>query len=127
MSFRDYSSYSLIDPVTVHFLVVGGVVYWLIGFPLAFGTGNAFIGWDTWLIHYAEKNDVALCWFDFLHALTAASIAAGAVAGRCHRVGHVAFSVLLTGKYIIVDGSDTEQIIITLNTACPRIIFGDIF
>ncbi|XP_014669410.1 PREDICTED: putative ammonium transporter 1 [Priapulus caudatus] len=76
---------------------VAGVAYWAIGFPLAHGDGNAFVGVKYWFSYDMPRHLFADWFFHFVFAATAASIVSGAVAERCEFVAYLVYSFLVTG------------------------------
>ncbi|XP_014669407.1 PREDICTED: putative ammonium transporter 1 [Priapulus caudatus] len=76
---------------------VAGVSYWAIGFPLAHGDGNAFVGVKYWFSYDMPGDMFAFWFFHFVFAATAATIVSGAVAERCEFVAYLIYSFLLTG------------------------------
>ncbi|XP_065341682.1 putative ammonium transporter 1 [Cloeon dipterum] len=75
-----------------------GIVYWLFGFTLAFGTGNSFAGLYPYVAGYklAEKKMFAKWYFELSYASTPATIVSGAVAERCHFIGYLVYSSLIS-------------------------------
>ncbi|XP_063586235.1 putative ammonium transporter 1 [Penaeus indicus] len=76
---------------------IGGISYWLVGYPLAFGEGNAFCGASYWASSGLPEDRLAHWFFHFVFSATAATIVSGAVAERCDLSAYVAYSVALTG------------------------------
>jgi len=75
---------------------VAGISYWLFGYPLAFGKGNAFIGWTHWASHDLEDGQLAFWFFQFVFAATAATIVSGALAERCEFFAYFIYSFVIT-------------------------------
>ncbi|CAG0924439.1 unnamed protein product [Notodromas monacha] len=78
-------------------MLMGGIAYWLIGFPLAFGKGNAFMGWTYWASVGLPDRKMAQWFFDFVHAATASTLVSGSLAERCNFYAYLIYSVLITG------------------------------
>lgn len=78
--------------------VISGIAYWTIGYALAFGKGNSFIGWHHFATSELPDSKLAVFFFEFVFAATSASIVSGAVAERCEFVAYVIYSSILTGK-----------------------------
>ncbi|XP_069980062.1 putative ammonium transporter 1 [Penaeus vannamei] len=76
---------------------IGGICYWLVGYPLAFGEGNAFCGASYWASSGLPEDRLAHWFFHFVFSATAATIVSGAVAERCGFGAYVTYSVALTG------------------------------
>lgn len=76
---------------------LGGIAFWLVGYPIAFGTGNGWIGTTYWAS--AALPDLALAhWcFQFVFAATSATIVSGSVAERCSFNAYFIYSIMLTG------------------------------
>ncbi|XP_071100410.1 putative ammonium transporter 1 isoform X1 [Haliotis cracherodii] len=75
---------------------VAGIAYWVIGYPLAYGKGNSFIGYSFWASHDLPDTDFASFFFQYVFAATAATIVSGAMAERCEFVAYFVYSFLLT-------------------------------
>lgn len=77
---------------------LGAIVFWLIGFGIAFGeSSNGFIG-GTYFASYDLPHDMYAFWvFQFTFAATTSTIVSGAVAERCRIEAYLLYSVLLTG------------------------------
>ncbi|KAI8781072.1 ammonium transporter 1 [Biomphalaria glabrata] len=76
---------------------ISGIAYWTIGYALAFGKGNSFIGWHHFATSELPDSKLAVFFFEFVFAATSASIVSGAVAERCEFVAYVIYSSILTG------------------------------
>lgn len=90
-----------------NFLVfaVTTLIYFVVGFGLMFGNGNAFVGTTGFLVPNDPSQFKALSWtnvpvsakffFQLVFAGTAATIVSGAVAERIHYEAFIAFSILM--------------------------------
>ncbi|KAK6191639.1 hypothetical protein SNE40_003278 [Patella caerulea] len=76
---------------------VAGIAYWIFGFPFAFGNGNDFIGYTFWATYELEETKLALFFFQYVFAATAATIVSGAMAERCEFIAYIVYSILITG------------------------------
>ncbi len=86
---------------------MGAIAYWMIGYPLAFGTkdptdGNRFLGTDYWAMNedFPAAN-YAHWFFQFVFAATAATIVSGAVAERCEFAAYMIYSIFITGQNLL--------------------------
>ncbi|MBN1118385.1 MAG: ammonium transporter [Bacteroidales bacterium] len=82
---------------------IGSIAYWLIGYSLMYGSGNAFIGdfsltaFDTLEDGYgAGYSDFADLMFQTVFAATAATIVSGAMAERTKFNAYLIFSLVIT-------------------------------
>ncbi len=83
--------------------VIGSLTYWLIGYSIMYGTGNAFIGdfslfaynpvKDTFANGYSDYSDLM---FQTVFAATAATIVSGAMAERTKFNAYLIFSLVIT-------------------------------
>jgi len=76
---------------------LGFMIYWIIGYALAFGEGNAFAGDEYWCLAYLPDNLYANFFFHYVFAATAATIVSGAVAERCELIAYFVYSLIITG------------------------------
>eukprot|EP00951_Prasinocladus_malaysianus_P047074 scaffold648764_cov48-Prasinocladus_malaysianus.AAC.1 len=77
---------------------MGGILWYLVGYPLAFGgdeNGNPFIG-TTWDAMAGLEPDWAFWLFSWAFAATAATIVSGAVAERCEFFAYLVYTTVLT-------------------------------
>ncbi len=76
---------------------MAGIAYWTIGYPLAYGVGNSFIGYSYWAAYDLPHTDFASFFFQYVFAATAATIVSGAMAERCEFVAYFIYSFFVTG------------------------------
>ena len=80
---------------------MAGFAYWIIGYPLAFGSTednfNPFIGTMYWAHSGLPPDQRAAWFFQMVFAATAATIVSGAMAERCDFPAYLAYSFFLTG------------------------------
>ena len=111
-------SKNAVNILAKNFVVFGvaALAFWLIGFALMFGDGNALIGFSGWLLHGADNSPLtgpayhgvygtlsgagvpltAKFFFQLVFAGTAATIVSGAVAER------IKFSAFLLFSFVLV-------------------------
>ena len=78
--------------------MIGGIAYWLIGFPFAFGEGNSFVGWTYFASAGMPDHMLGHWFFDFVHAATASTLVSGSMAERCNFYAYLMYSFVITGK-----------------------------
>ena len=77
---------------------VGGLSFWLVGWAFAYGAGDAtndFIGLGNFALN--EFDGYADWFFQFAFAAVAATIVAGALAGRTKYAAYLVYTVVITG------------------------------
>jgi Ammonia permease len=93
---------------------MSSLAYWVVGFALMFGAGNAFIGTSGWFSGPAEAFEGSLGWatpplmakwiFQVVFAGTAATIVSGAMAERTRFSTYLVFSLFISGLIYPVVG-----------------------
>lgn len=76
----------------------GSVLYWVLGFSIMYGTGNALFGWEGFGFIGSDSNVPAECTFIFqtVFAATTATIVSGAMAERTKFSMYVLYSILIS-------------------------------
>ena len=82
------------------FTVISGLAYWTVGWSLAFGEGNFFLGHSKWALTDTSDTQLATWFFHFVFAATATTIVSGALAERCEFGAYLCYSFLITGRVL---------------------------
>lgn len=84
----------------------GSVLFWVLGFSIMYGAGNAFIGWEGFGFIGSDSNVPAECTFIFqtVFCATAATIVSGAMAERTKFSMYIIFSVLTSAIIYPLEG-----------------------
>nr|XP_018896663.1 PREDICTED: putative ammonium transporter 1 isoform X1 [Bemisia tabaci] len=72
------------------------VFYWALGYALAYGPGDKFIGAGWWASVGLPAERNAHWFFQFIFAATAATIVSGAVAERCNFIAYLIYSATIS-------------------------------
>ncbi|XP_069694964.1 putative ammonium transporter 1 [Periplaneta americana] len=78
-------------------IFISALCYWLVGYALAYGDGNPFIGYTYWAGVGVRGHQMAHWFFQFVFAATAATLVSGAVAERCNFIAYITYSAVITG------------------------------
>ncbi|MGE8502720.1 ammonium transporter [Pseudomonas berkeleyensis] len=85
---------------------VGGIVFWLVGFGLMFGSNlTGWFGMSHFGLHEGEPWDYTFLLFQMMFAVTAATIASGAMAERTRYSAYLIGAVLISGVIYPIFGS----------------------
>jgi Amt family ammonium transporter len=86
---------------------MGSITFWMVGFAIMFGTGNAFLGLSGWFVPAESKAFGSLEWssvpiyaawlFQLVFAATAATIVSGSMAERTQFKSYLIYSIFITG------------------------------
>ena len=84
----------------------GSVLFWVLGFSIMYGAGNAFVGWEGFGFIGSDSNVPAECTFIFqtVFCATAATIVSGAMAERTKFSMYVIFSVITSAVIYPIEG-----------------------
>ena len=87
----------------------GTVLFWIIGFSIMYGAGNAFFGWEGFTFIGTDSNVPAECTFIFqtVFCATTATIVSGAMAERTKFSAYciyVVFSILISALIYPLEG-----------------------
>lgn len=84
----------------------GSVLYWILGFSLMYGAGNAFVGWEGFGFIGTDSNVPAECTFIFqtVFCATAATIVSGAMAERTKFSMYFVYSMLISAFVYPIEG-----------------------
>ena len=84
----------------------GSVLFWILGFPLMYGSGNSFVGWDGFFAIGSDSNVPAECTFIFqtVFCATAATIVSGAMAERTKFSMYFIYSMLISAIVYPIEG-----------------------
>lgn len=85
---------------------VGGIVFWLVGFGLMFGSNlTGWFGMSHFGLYEGEPWDYTFLLFQMMFAVTAATIASGAMAERTRYSAYLIGAVLISGVIYPIFGS----------------------
>lgn len=84
----------------------GSVLYWIIGFSIMYGAGNAFFGWEGFGFIGEDSNVPAECTFIFqtVFCATTATIVSGAMAERTKFSMYMLYSILISALIYPFEG-----------------------
>ena len=78
--------------------MAGTLLYWILGFSIMYGAGNAFFGWDGFFFIGEDSNVPAEATFIFqtVFAATTATIVSGAMAERTKFISYCVYSGIIS-------------------------------
>ena len=81
----------------IFMIVIAATMYWLVGYALAFGEGNALFGWTYWALYGLDPSRLAF-WF-FQYSLTSAVmlIPSGSICERFRFPAYCLLSCIVSG------------------------------
>lgn len=84
----------------------GTVLFWILGFSIMYGAGNAFFGWEGFGFIGTDSNVPAECTFIFqtVFCATTATIVSGAMAERTKFSMYVIFSIIISALIYPFEG-----------------------
>lgn len=87
-------------------VAIGGIFYWMFGYGISFGDGNAFMGTERYFHRGCWNNPVSgsKCTeyiFQFSYASTANTILSGPLAERCSLRAYILFSMVNELSYCV--------------------------
>ena len=86
--------------------MAGSILYWIMGFSLMYGAGNAFFGWEGFFFIGEDSNVPAECTFIFqtVFCATAATIVSGAMAERTKFSMYLIYSIIISAIIYPIEG-----------------------
>ncbi|XP_046390606.1 putative ammonium transporter 1 [Ischnura elegans] len=78
-------------------MFICSVTFWLVGYSLAFGTGNPFLGLSLWDIDSLPHRRRSHWFFQLSFAAAASTIVSGAVAERCTLLAYAIYTTFISG------------------------------
>jgi ammonium transporter, Amt family len=81
-----------------HLSVIGALVYWATGYAFGFGSNNnGFIGTNKFFLINTNAQEFPNFFYNFVFAVTSATILSGAVAERTRLIAYFSFTAVATG------------------------------
>ncbi len=86
--------------------MVGTLIFWLFGYGIMYGAGNAFAGWQGFFAMPSDSNVPAECtmFFQTVFCATAATIVSGAMAERTKFSMYIVYSILISAFVYPIEG-----------------------
>ena len=90
--------YEKLNFICLQITAISALTYFLTGFALAFGDGNGFLGYDYFALVDLPDDRLAMCFFQYSFAATAATIPSGVVHERSSGLAFLLYTALTSGR-----------------------------
>ena len=90
--------YKKFNFICLQITAISALTYFLTGFALAFGDGNGFLGYDYFALVDLPDDRLAMCFFQYSFAATAATIPSGVVHERSSGLAFLLYTALTSGR-----------------------------
>ncbi|XP_071445002.1 putative ammonium transporter 1 isoform X2 [Hetaerina americana] len=78
-------------------MFICSITFWLVGYSLAFGKGNPFLGLSLWKVNSIVHQERSQWFFQLSFAAAASTIVSGAVAERCTLIAYSIYTTFISG------------------------------
>ena len=80
-------------------LLIGGVMYWALGWGLSYGRGTSpFFGNSEFFSYAMDPNMYPVWFFQYVFSATCVTIVSGAVAERIEFAAYFLYSIVISGN-----------------------------
>ena len=90
--------YEKLNFICLQITAISALTYFLTGFALAFGDGNGFFGYDYFALVDLPDDKLAMCFYQYSFAATAATIPSGVVHERSSGLAFLLYTALTSGR-----------------------------